>query len=113
DHFSPSNATPQYDIDPNSTVPTHHDQDAHPRFLRGTILSDLPALRRQHMTDGYREGLSVGKARVMQSGFDAGYPLGVEVGLRVGNVLGVLEGVLAALSSAGGKGRGGAGVARR
>jgi hypothetical protein len=51
------------------------------------------------MTDGYREGLSVGKARVMQSGFDAGYPLGVEIGLRAGNVLGVLEGVIAALTS--------------
>ena len=55
------------------------------------------------MTDGYREGLSVGKPQVMQKGFDAGYPLGVEVGLRVGNVLGVLEGVVAALGSSKGK----------
>ena len=81
------------------------DFGSHPTFLRDEILSDLPAVRRQHMNDGYREGLSVGKARVMQSGFDAGYPVGVEVGLRVGAVLGVLEGIVAALSSAKGKGR--------
>ena len=59
------------------------------------MLSDLPSIRRQHMTDGYREGLSVGKARVIQPGFDAGYPIGVEIALRAGKVLGVLEGYLA------------------
>ncbi|EXJ64383.1 hypothetical protein A1O7_00719 [Cladophialophora yegresii CBS 114405] len=105
DHF-PLGAGAQY---PDHDLDTHPpDDDSHPRFARGAILSDLPALRRQHMTDGYREGLSVGKARVMQSGFDAGYPLGVEVGLRAGNVLGVLEGVIAALTSS----KAGAGSAR-
>ena len=48
------------------------------------------------MTDGYREGLSQGKAKVMQSGFDEGYPIGVVIGLRAGRVLGVLEGCVAA-----------------
>ncbi|KAK5223601.1 Essential protein Yae1, N terminal [Exophiala xenobiotica] len=67
---------------------------------RREILSDLPQLRRQHMTDGYREGLAVGKASVMQDGFDAGYPFGVEIGLRVGVVLGVLEGVVEGLRKA-------------
>ncbi|KAI1629187.1 hypothetical protein EDD37DRAFT_40146 [Exophiala viscosa] len=62
-----------------------------------SILSDVPSVRRQHMTDGYREGLAVGKANVMQAGFDAGYPFGVEVGLRAGTVLGALEGVIAGL----------------
>ncbi|KAL2426086.1 hypothetical protein ABEF95_010744 [Exophiala dermatitidis] len=76
--------------------------DDGPRPQRGEILSDIPSLRRQHMTDGYREGLAVGKARVMQAGFDAGYPFGVEIGLRVGKVLGVLEGIVAAVSAAGG-----------
>jgi hypothetical protein len=52
------------------------------------------------MTDGYREGLAVGKASVMQDGFDAGYPFGVEIGLRVGVVLGVLEGVVEGLRKA-------------
>jgi Essential protein Yae1, N terminal len=59
------------------------------------MLSDLPSIRRQHMTDGYREGLSIGKAKVMQRGFDEGYPIGIEVGLRVGEIFGVLEGYLA------------------
>ena len=59
------------------------------------MLSDLPSIRRQHMTSGYREGLSVGKAQVIQSGFDAGYPIGVEIALRAGKVLGVLEGSFA------------------
>src|SRR5271156_4912208 len=62
------------------------------------MLSDLPSIRRQHMTDGYREGLSIGKARVMQRGFDEGYPIGIEVGLRVGEIFGVLEGYLACKS---------------
>ncbi|OCT53842.1 hypothetical protein CLCR_10592 [Cladophialophora carrionii] len=100
DHFPLTTAQPaDHDLDATSAPYPHDDDESHPRFGRGAILSDLPALRRQHMTDGYREGLSVGKARVMQSGFDAGYPLGVEVGLRAGNVLGVLEGVIAALTS--------------
>lgn len=58
-------------------------------------LSDLPSLRRQHITFGYREGLSVGKAKVIQSAFDQGYPLGISLGLRVGMILGALEGLLA------------------
>jgi len=65
---------------------------------RQETLSDLPSIRRQHMTSGYREGLSVGKARVMQSGFDAGYPLGIQIASRAGPVLGILEGYLACKS---------------
>lgn len=58
------------------------------------LLSDIPSIKRQHMTDGYREGLSVGKAQVMQRGFDEGYSIGVQIGLRVGPILGVLEAFL-------------------
>ena len=65
-------------------------------------LSDLPALRRQHVTAGYREGLSLAKAKTIQSGFDSGYPSGVELGMRVGRVLGVLEGVISAVGKDGG-----------
>lgn len=61
-------------------------------------LSDLPSLRRQHVTSGYREGLSIGKAAVIQSGFDSGYPIGVEIALRAGKVIGVLEGMVATLA---------------
>lgn len=63
---------------------------------REDLLSDLPTVKRQHMTDGYREGLSVGKAKVMQTGFDEGYPIGMAIALRVGKIIGCLEGVVAA-----------------
>lgn len=66
---------------------------------RPELLSDLPTVKRQHMTDGYREGLTVGKAKVMQQGFDDGYPIGTAIALRVGRVLGVLEGYLASKST--------------
>lgn len=83
----------------SSTMSTRQppNQNQPPMVPRERILSDIPTLRRQHMTDGYREGLSIGKAQVMQDGFDVGYPVGVEVGMRVGVVLGVLEGILAAV----------------
>lgn len=63
---------------------------------RERVLSDLPTVKRQHMTDGYREGLSIGKAKVMQKGFDEGYPIGVSIALRAGKVLGCIEGILTA-----------------
>jgi hypothetical protein len=62
---------------------------------REEMLSDLPAMQRQHMTAGYREGLSDSKAKSMQGGFDEGYPIGFELGLRVGKIFGVLEGFVA------------------
>ena len=58
------------------------------------MLSDLPALKRRHMTDGYREGLTVSKAQHMQDGFDAGYPIGIQIGQTVGEILGIFEGYL-------------------
>lgn len=56
--------------------------------------SDLPALRRRHVTEGYRDGVTQAKAEHMQRGFDRGYPVGAELGMRVGIILGVLEGVI-------------------
>lgn len=55
--------------------------------------SDLPSLRRQHVTAGYREGVSASKGQHVQRGFDAGYPVGAQVGMRAGTVLGILEGI--------------------
>jgi hypothetical protein len=62
------------------------------------VLSDLPAMKRQHMNDGYREGLTASKAKVMQAGFDEGYPIGVQIAMRAGPILGMLEGYLACKS---------------
>ncbi|KAL1954897.1 hypothetical protein VTO42DRAFT_486 [Malbranchea cinnamomea] len=63
--------------------------------------SDLPSLRRQHVTAGYRDGVSAAKMAHVQEGFDKGYPVGAELGLRVGIVLGVLEGIVTAMKSRG------------
>ena len=59
-------------------------------------LSDLPALKRQHVTSGYREGLAIAKGRCIQDGFDAGYPIGLRLGGRVGILKGIVEGLIAA-----------------
>ena len=76
----------------------HITDDIHAPVAREEMLSDLPAVRRQHMTAGYREGLSDSKAKSMQGGFDQGYPIGFVLGIRVGRILGVLEGFLAAFA---------------
>ncbi|PYH47831.1 Yae1 family protein [Aspergillus saccharolyticus JOP 1030-1] len=59
--------------------------------------SDLPSLRRQHVTAGYRDGLAASKSTQVQAGFDAGFPVGAQLGMRVGTVLGVLEGAIRGL----------------
>lgn len=56
--------------------------------------SELPSLRRQHVTTGYREGISDSKGQHVQDGFDAGFPIGAQLGMRTGTILGILEGVL-------------------
>ncbi|KDB21378.1 hypothetical protein H109_06676 [Trichophyton interdigitale MR816] len=65
--------------------------------------SDLPSLRRQHVTAGYRDGVAAAKGEHVQRGFDKGYPVGAELGVRAGVVLGVLDGLVKALSSGGGE----------
>ncbi|KAJ1712649.1 Essential protein Yae1, N terminal [Aspergillus flavus] len=56
--------------------------------------SELPSLRRQHVTAGYRDGVSASKTEHVQSGFDAGFPVGAQLGMRAGTILGILEGVI-------------------
>ncbi|KAK2740135.1 Essential protein Yae1, N terminal [Myotisia sp. PD_48] len=57
-------------------------------------LSEIPSLRRQHVTAGYRDGVAAAKANHVQEGFDKGYPIGIDLGLRVGMLQGVLEGLV-------------------
>lgn len=64
-----------------------------------TTTTDLPAVRRQHVTAGYRDGISSAKHAHVQHGFDAGFPVGAQLGMRAGVVLGVLEGVVSANST--------------
>lgn len=73
DHFSQTSAAPSPRPQPES--------------------SDIPAIRRLHVTSGYRDGLSSSKNAHIQRGFDDGFPVGASVGLRVGIILGTLEGL--------------------
>ncbi|KAK4132819.1 hypothetical protein BT67DRAFT_463428 [Trichocladium antarcticum] len=84
----------------------HHDHHQHP--------SDIPRLSQAHTNAGYRDGITLAKARTAQAGFDEGYGLGATIGARAGQLLGVLEGLAAAvglhsLSQQRGSGRGGDG----
>jgi hypothetical protein len=62
--------------------------------------SDIPRLKEKHETEGYRDGVTKGKAESVQKGFDEGYSLGATLGLRIGKILGILEGVYHALQMA-------------
>lgn len=104
DHQLPRNGS--HDDNTVTGQESNPNQEGLPQRRPDPILSDLPTLRRQHMTSGYREGLAIGKAQVMQRGFDEGYPFGVGLGLRIGAVLGVIEGALAALKKVGAAGPG-------
>jgi hypothetical protein len=55
--------------------------------------SDIPRLRSEHSTSGYRDGLSTAKNTTIQEGFDEGYSMGAVMGLEAGTVLGLLEGI--------------------
>lgn len=67
-----------------------------------TLPPDIRRLQVTHSTEGYREGITVGKAQSIQAGFDEGYNLGANVGLKAGQLLGLLEGIAAALGQHGG-----------
>ncbi|RKF55476.1 Uncharacterized protein yae1 [Erysiphe neolycopersici] len=58
-----------------------------------TECSDIPRLKTKHETEGYREGISIGKMRIVQKAFDEGFGLGAALGSHVGLVLGLLEGL--------------------
>lgn len=93
---SPSPPTHRYidpfsadsDSDSNPEITTAHEREQE----QEQEPSDLPLLRRTHLTTGYRAGLSAGKENpeTAQRGFDAGYGIGATLGARVGWVLGAL-----------------------
>ncbi|KAI1394507.1 hypothetical protein F4819DRAFT_277849 [Hypoxylon fuscum] len=57
---------------------------------------DTRRLQAQHTTEGYRDGITLGKAESIQTGFDEGFSLGGNIGLKAGRILGILEGLAAA-----------------
>jgi hypothetical protein len=64
-----------------------------------TLPSDVRRLQTEHITAGYRDGITVAKGQSIQAGFDEGFSLGAEIGLKAGQVLGFLEGIIGALRS--------------
>ena len=70
------------------------------RALGNVEPSDVPRLKEKHETEGYREGVTRGKAESVQTGFDEGYGLGAVLGLSVGKLLGLIEGVWGAVNAA-------------
>lgn len=73
-------------------------------LTQSTEPSDLPSLRRQHVTAGYRDGTSASKGAHVQDGFDGGFPVGAQLGMRAGTVLGIMEGLLRGFEERGGPG---------
>ncbi|PGH14338.1 hypothetical protein AJ80_05928 [Polytolypa hystricis UAMH7299] len=86
-------SSPPYSAPLSLPTQTTHTTDTAGPSTHVPELSDLPRLRRQHVTAGYRDAISVSKQEHVQRGFDAGFPVGAELGIRVGIVLGVLEGL--------------------
>lgn len=62
--------------------------------------SDIPRMQSKHETEGYRDGVTQGKALSVQAGFDEGYGLGAVLGLKVGRTIGLIEGLYGAVASA-------------
>lgn len=55
--------------------------------------NDIASLRHIHTTQGYRDGITAGKTKYIQEGFDEGYSLGGRFGLKIGWIKGVVEGL--------------------
>lgn len=87
------------DHDRGHVLERHHNYNIPPSTQASAEPSDLPSLRRQHVTAGYRDGIAMSKSEHVQRGFDAGYPIGAQFGLRVGTILGILEGLVGGLKS--------------
>lgn len=68
--------------------------DAHP--------SEMPRLRQEHVTAGYRDGVTASKAKSIQVGFDEGFSLGATIGGMAGELLGILEGIANAVRNTNG-----------
>ncbi|KAH6853943.1 hypothetical protein B0I37DRAFT_441023 [Chaetomium sp. MPI-CAGE-AT-0009] len=91
-------ATPSY-LPPHPHAqhnPHHHHHQYHYPPQEPTV-SDIPRLSAAHSNAGYRDGITLAKARTAQGGFDEGYGLGATIGARAGQLLGVLEGLAAAV----------------
>ena len=85
----------------SSTFPdnSQHDDDIWQSSRGNLEPSDVPRLKEKHETEGYRDGITNGKAESVQKGFDEGYGLGAVLGLRIGKILGLIEGIVLAVTA--------------
>ncbi|KAL3420258.1 ABC1 domain containing protein [Phlyctema vagabunda] len=95
---APPSPSPSSRVAIRSDNAYHSDShDDTPRSANDEV-SDIPRLKEKHQTEGYRDGVTAGKATSVQAGFDEGYGLGAVLGLKIGALLGLLEGLAAAVS---------------
>ncbi|KAI0112834.1 hypothetical protein F4814DRAFT_322652 [Daldinia grandis] len=92
-YFEPLDHMIGPDLQQFTELAASHDQSENSHIFS----PDTKRLQTQHTTEGYRDGITAGKAESMQAGFDKGFDLGAELGLKAGRLLGLLEGVAAAL----------------
>jgi hypothetical protein len=93
-HYENDDFDDVFGSEPDS--PTHRDDQRQ----GNDELSDIPKLKDKHETEGYRDGVTKGKGKSVQAGFDEGYGLGATLGLRVGKILGLLDGIYSAICAA-------------
>ncbi|ESZ94478.1 hypothetical protein SBOR_5126 [Sclerotinia borealis F-4128] len=90
--------------DPGSPILDGRDSHEGGMFgIGNSEISDIPRLKEKHETEGYRDGVTKGKAESVQNGFDEGFGLGAVLGLRIGKAIGILEGVFGAVSASASK----------
>ncbi|KAF3061724.1 hypothetical protein GL218_02773 [Daldinia childiae] len=92
-YFEPFDDMVGPDLQQFTELAASHDQSESSQIFS----PDTRRLQTQHTTEGYRDGITAGKAESMQAGFDEGFDLGAELGLKAGRLLGLLEGMAAAL----------------
>ncbi|KXG46157.1 uncharacterized protein PGRI_050130 [Penicillium griseofulvum] len=93
-HTQPDNPAVDNSMDDIFGSSPPHETIASTNPIASSEPSDLPSLRRQHVTAGYRDGTSASKGAHVQEGFDGGFPVGAQLGMRAGTVLGIMEGLL-------------------
>jgi hypothetical protein len=60
---------------------------------------DAYRMRREHITAGYRDGVSDGREALAQSGFDEAFPLGSHIGVRAGEIRGLINALCDAIGT--------------
>jgi len=100
DVFGSAPPSPTREHDPDHDYNTLRDRRQGEDGNGNEEVSDIPRLKEKHQKEGYRDGVTRGKAQSVQKGFDEGYGLGAVLGLRIGRVRGVLEGVGRAVKAA-------------